>query len=371
LLNECNFKEIEKRGNGMEITGWDTGFEQASGQGSFEKGEAALCACKYPEAANYFGQALKADPFNVKAHRGLSDACWAQGQVEDALNSLTRALELEPGDRDTVLACTRIFNKFGKDDFSRQVLQSYLDKNPQDAEVRSRIESLDELADQGHFNNAAEFFLRQGESQFERGNMVHAVACFEMAIEQNPQMAEAYNDMGVINLEGGKIPEALENFLKALNLKPGDPEILVNSVRALTLAGQIDAAIEVQREYLRRCPEDNRAWPEYESMIRRSARSGWRPDGLSKEVADIYIQMAEMLEKAGDVPGAAEAVEKALKIEPAAPESLYQLASLHCAIGQKDEAAGILDQALVIDPSHVRCSDMLKSIRNGNGAQVS
>jgi tetratricopeptide (TPR) repeat protein len=352
----------------MEITGWDSGFEQASGQCPLEKGESALCGGKYSEAEDHFGRVLTADPFNAKAHRGLSDAYWAQGKIEDALNSITRALELEPGDRDTVLACTRIFKAFGKDDFAKEVLKSYLDKNPQDAEVRSRMESLARPANQNQSNDVAEVLLRLGETQFERGNIARAAACFEMAIEQNPRMALAYNNMGVIFLQSGKTMEALENFKRALDLKPGDPDILSNSARALVMAGQIDTAIEVQREYLRRCPENGPAWQEYESMVRRTAGSQWRPDGLSGEVADIYKRTAEMLGKAGDFAGAAEAVERALKIEPEAPESLCVLAWLHCEIGQKDEAEGILDQALKIDPSHARCADMLRSIRNGAGA---
>jgi tetratricopeptide (TPR) repeat protein len=59
-----------------------------------------------------------------------------------------------------------------------------------------------------------------------------------------------------------------------------------------------------------------------------------------------------------------------LKIQPAEPEYLCALASLHCEIGQKDEAAKILDHALVIDPSNARCADMLRSISTGNGAGV-
>ncbi len=352
----------------MEITGWDTGIEHTPGKCPFEQGESALCEGRYCEAEGHFGRVLRADPFNARAHRGLSDACWAQGKVEDALNSITRSLELEPGDRDTVLACTRIFKAFGKNDFSKEVLQSYLDKNPQDAEVRSRIESLTGPTNQNQSFDVAEVLLQQGESQFQRGNTAHAVACFEMAIEQNPRMALAYNNMGVILLESGKTMEALENFKKALDLKPGDQDILSNSARALAVAGQIDTAVEVQREYLRRCPENGQAWQEYEAMIRRIAGSKWRPDGLAGEVADIYLRTAEMLGKAGDLTGAGEAIERALKIEPEAPESLYVLAWLHCQIGQKDEAEGILDQALKIDPSHVRCSDLLKSIRNGAGA---
>jgi tetratricopeptide (TPR) repeat protein len=300
----------------------------------------------------------------------LSNVYWAQGKTEDSLNSLTRALELEPGDRDTVLACVRVFDALGKKDFSREVLQSYLDKNPLDAEIRSRLESLARPADQGHSHDAAEFLRRHGELEFERGNIAHAVACFEMAVREDPLMAEAYNNLGVIYLESGKITEALENFYRALELKPEDTEILGNSARGLARAAQFDAAIEVYREYLRRSPQDSNAWLEFESLIRQSVTLEWRPGGLSEEVADIYLHTAEMLGKAGDLTGAAEAVERALKIKPAEPESLYVLASLHYAIGQKDEAASILDQALTMDPSHARCSEMLGSLRNGNGAGV-
>ena len=136
------------------------------------------------------------------------------------------------------------------------------------------------------------------------------------------------------------------------------------------MANQIDAAIDVYREYLRRSPEDSKAWLEFEALIRKSAVPGWNPGALSNEVADIYLHTAQMLQKAGDLGGAAQAIERTLKIKPAAPDSLCVLASLHCAIGQKDEAEGVLDQALIIDPSHGPCSDLLKSIRNGNGANV-
>ncbi len=351
----------------MELTGWESGCEQQSAQSWIEKGEGALCENRHSEAIDCFGEVLRANPFNAKAHRGMSNAYWAQGKTEDALNSLTRALELEPRDRDTVLTCTRIFDALGKQDYSIEVLQSYLDKNPQDKEISSRLDSLAKPADQGHSNDTAEFLKQQGEIQFERGNIPHAVACFEMAIEEAPLMAEAYNNLGVINLESGKITEALENFHKAFELNPEDIDILRNSARGLARAAQIDAAIEVYREYLRRCPQDNQAWPEYESLIRQSAAPAWHHGGFSEEVADIYLQMAHRLANAEDLTGAAEAVDRALKIRPEAPEALFILASLHHKIGQNDEAAGILDRALKIDPSHPRCAEMLKSIRNGNG----
>ena len=360
-MMKANFAESDTGGNGMELAGWNNGCEQQPGQNWFEKGETALSESRNSEAAKCFGEALKADPFDAKAYRGLSNAYWAQGKTEDALNSLTRALELDPKDRETVLTCSRIFRSLGKEDFAKEVLQSYLVKNPHDEEILSKIEPAAMPADPDR-SDIAEFFQRQGEIQFGRGNIPHAVACFEMAIEENPMLAEAYNSLAVIELESGKINEALEKFYKALDLKPEDTLILGNSARALAKASQIDAAIDVYREYLRRSPLDSESWTEFESLIRRTAASPWRPDSLSDEVAEIYLLTAEKLGKAGDLAGAIEAIDRSLKIKPPAPQSLYVLASLHFAIGQEDEAVKILDQALTMDPAHGPCSELIQSI---------
>ena len=359
----------------MEAASTEIVNEQQLARSLLEKGEEAFRQNRHSEATMYFTQALKADPFNVKAHCKLSNVHWAQGRKEDALNSLAKALELAPADRETVLTSAQIFGLLGKKDLAGEMLNLYLGKNPHDNEIRSRLESIEVAGNPDrpevsiNRGDTAEFFLKQGEIQFGRGNVAHAAACFEMAIEEDPQMAMAYNNLGVISLESGKVIEALEYLHKALELKPDDADILGNSARGLARAAQFDAAIGVYREYLRRSPDDGKAWEEYETLIRRSGASKWTPQNFSNEVADIYLQTARQLGKAGDLTGAAEAVERALRVKPAEPESLYVLASLHYLIGQKDEAESILDQALKIDSSHELCSAMMKSIREGNEAK--
>ncbi len=352
----------------MEMTGWQAGFGQDSTQEWFRKGQEALSGNKAAEAAEFFGMVLKDNPFSAEAHRALSKANWAQGKTEDALNSLTRALELDPNDREAVTECARLFSALGKSDFAMEVLQSYLDRNPLDDVVRSQVESLNEAKKTGQVLAVAEFFKQQGEIQYERGNLAHATACFEMAIENDPGMASAHNSLGVIYWEGNNLEKALEHFYKAMELNPEDPEVLGNSARALAKAGESDTAVQVYREYLTRSPGDTGAWEEYESLIATSAAPKWSAEGLTEEVADIYIDVAKRLKDTGDLAGAADAIEKALKIRPEAIEALLVLASLHNAIGQVEDAEAILNQALLIDPSHLAGAEMLKAIRNGNGA---
>lgn len=346
----------------MEMALWEKGFEERFGQNWVERGEEALGEGKHAEAAKYFTKAIEADPFSILAYTKLSAAFWAMGKTEECLNALLKALELDPGERETVLECVRVFSALGKEDFAKEVLETYLGRNPYDAEIRSRLELLLKRAEPGDAPGAAEFFNKQGEIQFERGHIGHATACFEMAIGEDPLMGEAYNNLGVIELEGGKINEALKNFHKALELRPEDGEILSNSARGLALADQIDLAIDAYREYLRRFPKDCKAWEEFESLIRKNAGSAWRPDGLSNGVAGIYRHAAEELWRAGDLTGASEAVERALRLAPDSPDCLYVLACLHNSIGQKEEARKVLEAALAIDPAHASCSEMLQTL---------
>ena len=124
----------------MEVTRLEPGYDTAKEEfmhGWFNKAETALTANKPADAVSCFDMVLKDDPFNARAYSGLSRAYWEQGRTEDALNSLTRALELEPDDREIILQCSRIFGKLGKKDFADEVLESYMARNPQDVESLS------------------------------------------------------------------------------------------------------------------------------------------------------------------------------------------------------------------------------------------
>jgi len=355
----------------MESTRFESGYGQGreSLHGRFDQAEAALSANKPAEAETGFDAILRYDPFNVRAHCGLSRAYWGQGRTEDALNSLTRALELEPNDQETILQFSRACNTLGKKDFAREVLQSYLDRNPHAEAIRTEAQSLEgptPTEDPGQ-REIAELFRKQGTIQFERGRLDHAIACLEMAIENNPVLAGAHNDLGVIHFQNGNIKEALRHLYNALELDSKDPEILGNSARVLALAGETETAEQMYKEYLRLSPEDDAAWGEYEALLRRGPLQQWDESSLTPEVAGIYIDAAKKLMDAGDLAGAAGAIERALKIRPGAVEAMFVLASLHAGIGHREDAADLLEQALEIDPSDADCSALLKSLRNGNG----
>lgn len=355
---------------GMELTRIDSGCGRLQADplhGLIEKAEAALSANRAPEAVTYFDEVLKNDPFCAKAHCGLSSAFWGMGRTEDALNSLTRALELEPDDQAIVLQCSRFFQAFGKSDDARDVLESYISRHPNAESVRAEAESLKSRGRNGNgeVSDVSEFFRKQGLIQFEQGRQDRAISCLEMAIENNPASAEAHRDLGAIYMQDGDLKNALQYFYNALDLNPEDPEILSYSARALSQAGEKESAVQAYREYLRRRPTDENAWTEYENLLRRIEAPVWDASTLSAEVGDIYTEMARKLFEAGDLSGAAEAVDKALKLRPETVEPMLILAALHCEIGQPRDAAEVLEQALELNPSSKECLSLLEEIRKG------
>ena len=51
-------------------------------------------------------------------------------------------------------------------------------------------------------------------------NLEAAIEAFNKAISIKPDYAEAYNNMGILLKEQGKLDEAIEAYTKALSIKP-------------------------------------------------------------------------------------------------------------------------------------------------------
>jgi len=70
-------------------------------------------------------------------------------------------------------------------------------------------------------------------------------------LKRNPGSYLPYNNLGVVMLETNRIPEAIENYKKALQLNPGMAEALDNLGVAYSMNGQIQEAIAQYEEVLK------------------------------------------------------------------------------------------------------------------------
>lgn len=92
-----------------------------SGRGLVEQAEMLTLSGRLVEAEHQFRQLVATQPRNGAAHAGLGRLLLRQGKLEDALGSLTRALELDPND-----ASSRHFLGVAKEQPSDQADPAYV-----------------------------------------------------------------------------------------------------------------------------------------------------------------------------------------------------------------------------------------------------
>ncbi len=75
-----------------------------------------------------------------------------------------------------------------------------------------------------------------------------------LAIKKNPNLAEAYSNLGNVYKERGQLPHALDNYRHAISLKPEFVDGYINLAAALVAAGELPQAVDAYMTALRYNP---------------------------------------------------------------------------------------------------------------------
>ena len=66
----------------------------------------------------------------------------------------------------------------------------------------------------------------------------------QLAIKQNPMLAEAFSNLGNVLKEKGQVKDALANYRHAVKLKPDFIDGYINLAAALVTAGDLEGAVQ-------------------------------------------------------------------------------------------------------------------------------
>jgi len=138
-----------------------------------------------------------------------------------------------------------------------------------------------------------------------------SVHAFERVAALRPDYADAFTNMGIVEISWEKFDDARQNIAKALTLLPGDPRALYYRALVERNAGQIKEAIV-----------------DLEAMLAKYPRSR---DGL-RELGFSYYQQH-------DYPQARDIYVRLQAVDPDDLAAHYQLAILYRRLGDKQKAA--------------------------------
>jgi tetratricopeptide (TPR) repeat protein len=138
-----------------------------------------------------------------------------------------------------------------------------------------------------------------------------SVHAFERVAALRPDYADAYTNMGIVEISWEKYDDAKANLAKALKLLPGDPRALYYQALVERNAGQVKEAIDDLQAMLAKYPR---------------ARDGLRELGFSYYQQHDYAQ-------------ARATYERLQAVDPDDLAAHYQLAILYRRMGEKQKAA--------------------------------
>ncbi|WP_243370205.1 glycosyltransferase [Geotalea sp. SG265] len=173
------------------------------------------------KALQHHEEAVHLDPLNTTFQKNLADLYQvAFGRTEEALQIYVRILAAQPKDVETLLGLGNICISANKLDDANCFFTRALEIEPWNAEVRQSLEALRRFSKKAQIIEPPDEMHRKALSLAAANSDDEAIAMLEKLLQNYPQFAVAYNDLGVLYSDRGETEKALLNYEKAGRIEP-------------------------------------------------------------------------------------------------------------------------------------------------------
>ena len=179
--------------------------ESTAGQAksAIERGNALLNEGKFAEARAAYQEGmgkLEDKSLHPAILRAIADTYYRENKVNEAIDTLKQALALAPDDVDSLRLITNLLVAAGRESEA----QTYMAKLPQGTTMDPNT------------------ILNLGIKAFNEGKMDQALAQFDRAVKENPNLADAYYYRALTYLNQDKKPQAKADLQKLLEIDPNN-----------------------------------------------------------------------------------------------------------------------------------------------------
>ncbi|MCG9874522.1 MAG: tetratricopeptide repeat protein [Leptospiraceae bacterium] len=260
-------------------------------------------AGRYPLAVERLEKATRYDPKNFHAYYNLSLAFRHMGRMEEARKAAQLAREIAPNDPKVAMLSGNLFQELGDTESALNAYKTGISASPEDASLL--------------YNLAL--------AQYKQGKIPDAIDNFEKAISQDPNgrvTILSHGHLGKIYFDRENWQRAEYHFREATRLQPDNAQNQYNlGLVALKLGKKEDAV-----SYFKRALEGGTNEPE------------------------VYLRLAEALESLKLPSLAIQSLKKALEIRPADVDVLFALGDLYYKRGDLIPAEEIFRKIISVTP---------------------
>jgi tetratricopeptide (TPR) repeat protein len=208
-----------------------------------------------------------------------------------------------------------------------------------------------------------------------------AVTLYQRALQINPRLVAAQNDLGNAFLFLEQTEQAIDSYRRALKLKPDDASIRFNLANALRLAARYAEALAASQQAIALDPAlgvaHNNAGLVLVALSRHeeAIASFRRALATGPVSADMLSNLGSALRDIGERREAAELYRQATELDPAHVESHCNLGNILLQLRRVDEAAASYRRAIALKanhaPAHVSLAIVLRHQRRAAEAEAS
>src|SRR5246127_984006 len=170
----------------------------------------------YQDVKTLWHTTIRKNPTAWMAHNNLGAFLLKKGQIDDAIDHFTKAIEIKPDEASALVNLGSALLQKGNLDEAIVKYQKALELKPAQASI--------------HYNLANALLAR--------GELDQAIAEYEATLAINPNHTDAQNNLGAVLFQQGKLDQAIAHYQKALEVNPQDVRAEANLAWALAATPQ-------------------------------------------------------------------------------------------------------------------------------------
>jgi tetratricopeptide (TPR) repeat protein len=263
---------------------------------------------------------------------------------EEAVDSYTRALEINPNSASTYINRARALetNPFADSAADFRVRQQ---RAISDYDEAIRLDPKD-----------AHAYMNRGDAYYKLGEHERAFSDYDEAIRLDPKDAHAYMNRGDAYYKLGEHERAFSDYDEVIRLDPKDAHAYMNRGNAYYNLGQYERAISDYDEVIRLDAKDahaymnrgnayynlgqyERAFSDYDEAIR-----------LDPKDAHAYMNRGNAYCNLGQYERAISDYDEVIRLDPKDAHAYMNRGNAYCNFGQYERAISDYDEAIRLDP---------------------
>jgi Flp pilus assembly protein TadD len=213
-------------------------------------------------------------------------------------------------------------------------------------------------------------------AQHRAGHIPTAEQLYRQVVADNPTRAEAWDCLGVLCMQTDRQAEAVEHFVRAIQLAPTNPEFYNHLGAAYGGLKQHDEAVATLRRAVQLAPQSGSAHYNLGTALRNAGKledavtSFRHAVAASPNASEAHYNLANTLRELKRFDEAVASYRNALAARPDYVKALINLGNVLRELKQFDEALSVLRRAIELQPDHANALQNLGTALRDTGQFV-